>query len=277
MAPVTADLSQDHELRRLVRVWEEARDKEVKEIKEIKESDLIPQLPDPVPVKVSETPVKVQETELSSVQESRSQPESERAPSVKSDFVELSNNAESDINEDDITFEGITFSDRQNSVTSVEVLDDNDTQNVAQEVKEKTEEVPVEKDIPFSEKTEQQLIEETISTLTGDEQKPREKEKSPNVALEKEDQEDADEAISSETIALIFDEQPSVKEPVKETQKTPVKINLKFGFQKLSGQVNVPVITSREEQDLEVFEDLRSSPEPTSLIPTQKTKSSPES
>ena len=32
VAPVTADLSQDHELRRLVRVWEEARDKEIKEI-----------------------------------------------------------------------------------------------------------------------------------------------------------------------------------------------------------------------------------------------------
>ena len=97
MTPVTADLRQDQELRRLIKVWEEARDKE---------SDPILQLPDPVPVKVPESTVKVSETG-SSAQESRSPPESESAPSVKSDFVEASNNADSDNNEDDITFEGI--------------------------------------------------------------------------------------------------------------------------------------------------------------------------
>ena len=216
VTPVTADLRQDQELRSLIKVWEEARDKE---------SAPILQLPDPVPVKVPESTVKVSETG-SSAQEFRSPPESESAPSVKSDFVEASNNADSDNNEDDITFEGITFSDKQSSVTPLEVPDDNDTQDVAQE----PEELPVEKDIPFCEKTEQQLIEETISTLTGDHQELKEQENSPNVALEKEDQEEADEAISSETIALLFDEQPSIQEPVKENLKTPVRFLLLIRF-----------------------------------------------
>ena len=101
------------------------------------------------------------------------------------------------------------------------------------------------------------MIEETISSLTGD--RVTEPEKSPvlSTSSEREEEEGTqNDTISSETIAFLFDEK-SPTEPVKEN-KTPVKINLKSGFQKLSVRVHVPLISSLVDQELEVFKPAES-------------------
>ena len=79
MTPVTSDLSQDPELRRKIKVWEEE-----------KKSETILQLPDPVPVKVPESETFVQDQEAALVTSPCSQAEtkniSERLGSVAGSF-----------------------------------------------------------------------------------------------------------------------------------------------------------------------------------------------
>ena len=75
MTPVTSDLSQDPELRRKIKVWEEEE-----------KSETILQLPDPVPVKVSESESFVQDKEAVLVTSPRSQPGTKNISSVNSDF-----------------------------------------------------------------------------------------------------------------------------------------------------------------------------------------------
>ena len=184
---MTADLVQDHNLRREIKLWVESQDSKKESLDNRKQSrdtqkqsiDSL-QLPDPVPIQTKEsdsvTPVDIPECPVKTPEDSSSVDNNEDA---------FPDNTESD---DEVTFQGITFSaDVQKPVIESDHTEEADVVNVDDssdgvvgdisdaaeaavttlpEVDEEV--VPEEIDeVPFSEKTEQQLIDDTISTLIG--------------------------------------------------------------------------------------------------------------
>ena len=112
----------------------------------------------------------------------------------------------------------------------------------------------------FDEQTEEHLIKATINTLIGSTE-IREDDK--KVDIETNDDDTAVETahtgvISSETIAFLFDDPSQNDVQQQNTQsenKSPLKIDLKLGFEKLSNKVQVHNnIVNDIDQELEVYE-----------------------
>ena len=126
-------------------------------------------------------------------------------------------------------------------------------------------------DVPFEEKTEQHLIDATISTLIGSSTPSQNDFSQDNstTAANDNDLVNDQQVISSDTIALLFDKKEEIIE-----EKSPVKINLKLGFQKLSNKLQVANTSVSEDinQELEVFVK----EEPKKLLEEKSTIKSPE-
>ena len=278
---MTADLVQDHDLRREIKLWVESQDSQKESLDSQKQSrdtqeqtlDSL-QLPDPVPIQTKEsdsvTLVDIPECPVKA-------PENPAA--VENNEDAFPDNTES---EDEITFQGITFSaDVQKPVIESDHTEEADVVNVDDssdgvvgdisdaaaaavttlpEVDEEV--VPEEIDeVPFSEKTEQQLIDDTISTLIGSKGEAEKVAPAPveatDTVVNADASEEATETISSDTIALLFDNQQASEEKSPQPTKSPLKISLKQGFNKLNNLV--PVVkksgdTENIDKELEIFE-----------------------